>query len=1083
MTAVPPPEPKRVTDEELAQKYGIHLATRLHSDGADKQATWADIDDDEDDWQPEAIEWADGTKAPLPSHDSPRPEPAKPAAPSTAPAPAAPDNKPPPTVLQPPKNDKPASPGPSMTSSLKLGGGKGLVLKGGGLEKLTLVAKPPAPQAAVKSPWAPLPHVDKTAPIITELPQRQQQRYNNRSNYEAGRDRMPPPPEIAADDFSRGWREGQHGGNRELYNSQSGRYEPVGDGRRGSRNDMHAGPPHLMQRRYEMQGPAEPSSAFQTHRDHATDLSYGRRRTSSNVSGASGLYGRRLSRGQEGYPPHDIPDGRRGSYVHGGPESLRGQSPGGQLRQNYPPPPSQVQARASPVAAHSSMVPGHSPLATAPPVQAPAAPLIDEVELQKKIMKDGRELARKRRLEQEAKEEAERKERIRLKLEAMGPPPEKKKPETPKEEKAVPTQIQTRDSPPKPPANDESGEVKQYGVMKVHPPGRVQSHASAAEQGFSRQEPPQTRDDMQTSGRRLSAHGGPEKEPDQEHLLHNSQPSSPGRVTNWTSSGQHQNQNRSVWGPPTADRTLGNGTFNPELSTQAAQMAQGGPGPIGSPLNNRGNGQYPSRPREPYGQRPAPIGPPSRQQEQRQTSGAAPGGWTAALSTRTPEDDVRRRMEGERELLTRPGEQQTAFKETWRPAHIGEDGRRVSSGPTQVIMDRPAVNATNWDYTGRPRQEDIPPHTSIEHGVSPQQPWAQSSLQDVTSMAPLPSRGSRFFPQARNVSREMPAPEPYTRSGSPSPPPPTMWGHPAYDGDARHPQVSLPRTPPVVRLPPAPVLAPIAPPKPVSFAQAAAAAAVTPTGPRTPPVAIPLQRGASSTGEFTGGWQDKINNLMGRKASPPKTHALAVNSSSKYALDQSVSQVPAISFPGFSGRSDHGEIESKPMAEECFEEQEMGFVPVVKVPRDAPKNAYDFCSAPKPLHRKFWVNDAVSAYEVGQPAVYLRDRQAEVINVRFPGMSEEDAKTVLREVGKRPSYNRPGRGRGAGPRNPSTYTRGGRGRGDNLGPNNGGSPAQDGSAPSTPGATQRGGRGRGGFGGASWTSRHGTPPSAVNANA
>ena len=115
---------------------------------------------------------------------------------------------------------------------------------------------------------------------------------------------------------------------------------------------------------------------------------------------------------------------------------MRMQSPAGQTgRRPYP---QQPQSWQSPASAHAQLALAHGHQ----PVQTPPAVIEDEVELQKKIMRESRELARKRRLEQEAKEEAERKERIRLKLEAMGPPPEPKK----KKEEEKPA------TPPAPPA-------------------------------------------------------------------------------------------------------------------------------------------------------------------------------------------------------------------------------------------------------------------------------------------------------------------------------------------------------------------------------------------------------------------------------------------------------------------------------------------------------------------------------------------------------------------------------------------------------------------------------------------------------
>jgi hypothetical protein len=91
---------------------------------------------------------------------------------------------------------------------------------------------------------------------------------------------------------------------------------------------------------------------------------------------------------------------------------------------------------------HGQMVPPSS--ASADNQSQPTSAVYeDPLEVQKKIMRQTRELAIKRRQEEEAKEEAARKERIRIKLEAMGPPPETKKKSSPQEAKVTPTQIQT----------------------------------------------------------------------------------------------------------------------------------------------------------------------------------------------------------------------------------------------------------------------------------------------------------------------------------------------------------------------------------------------------------------------------------------------------------------------------------------------------------------------------------------------------------------------------------------------------------------------------------------------------------------
>ena len=64
-------------------------------------------------------------------------------------------------------------------------------------------------------------------------------------------------------------------------------------------------------------GPAEPSAAFQTHRSsHPESGHWGRRRASSNVSGGSGSFGRRMSIGRPDGPAKPY-EGRRGSQVNG----------------------------------------------------------------------------------------------------------------------------------------------------------------------------------------------------------------------------------------------------------------------------------------------------------------------------------------------------------------------------------------------------------------------------------------------------------------------------------------------------------------------------------------------------------------------------------------------------------------------------------------------------------------------------------------------------------------------------------------------------------------------------------------------
>ncbi|KFZ09629.1 hypothetical protein V502_08602 [Pseudogymnoascus sp. VKM F-4520 (FW-2644)] len=1078
----PTPEPKRVTDEELAQKYGIHLATRLQSDDPGRQANWADIDDDDDDWAPQSIEWSDGTKISMPQQvDDLVPELPKPA---------------PPIAVN--DTEKTASPSLPVASTMKLGSmaggtGRGLVLKGAS-DKPTLVAKPPALPTPAKSPWAPLPPMDKAAPIVTDIPSQSQQapRFGSRDPH--GFDGMPSPAkEIAADDFSRSWRDGNAGASKELYNSQSGRYEPVNDGRRGSRNEAHPRQLALLQRHHETQGPAEPSAAFQTHRANLQDPSYGRRRASSNVSGGSGNYGRRLSRGQESYPPQDTLGARRGSLVAVSDEPLHSPSSHPSQRPNQQ---QQWQSRASPVVSHASPA---SVLAQPAVSSTPGIPLEDEVELQKKIMRESRELARKRRLDEEAREEAERKERIRLKLEAMGPPPETKKPkkDTPKEEKATPIQIQAREPalksavPPKLPASESTGEVKQYGMMKVHPPEPVKAAAAATIEPRSKEK---ASDEVHINGiiPEAPSRGGLEAQapPTQPQSWHSSQSSAPDRgFPPWSNPASHPAQGRNVWGPPTNDRTLGNGTFNPELSVQSSQIAQVGPGPIGPPTNNRANGQFQGRGRDHYAQRPAPIAPPTRHQEHRP---AMASGWTSGnIQSRLAEDDARILAEQEIAQASRSDDIVAPIKDTWRQVTLSSDGQRTEANvPSHSIVpgSSPSGVPTWSDYSVRPRHDEPSQYQPTEQGGLWPQGHANETPSTSTSGALPPSRGSRFFPQVRELPRDALVEErQYSRPGSPSPPPPTMAGHPVYDGDVARPHVSLPRPPPVVKLPPAPVLAPIAPPKPASFAAAAAAAG--PAGPISPllprsQVINTQSTNPKSQSPAAGGWQDKINSLMGRRTSPPKSHALAVDSSSKHALDQSISQIPSatVSLPGVPAASDEENVyETKPMAEECFEEQEMGYVPTVKVPNKAPDAAY-FLAAPqvKPLPRKFVVSDVTSANSLNFSPQLNND--GEIVLVLLPGMEANKRVTIAHKSEPRQKSNprRSGQGRGNSQRHgPSPHSRGGRSRDTST---TFPTASTDQGSPSTSQGTSapHRGRGRGGLGN-NWANRSTTtPPNAIN---
>lgn len=493
---VPPPPPKQFTDEELKQQYGIHLATRLQADESGKEAKWADIDDDEDDWAPETVEWMDGTKSTVAATENQTlPDEPKPTTETETPTEAGKPVLASSSSLQRPSSASGTKtilkPGIHTLTSSKAG----LVLKGGP-EKQTLVAKPSAP-APVKSPWAQLPPVDKVSPVQINPPAQPPAptRFSQRDPH--GFDALPPAPasarEFAPDDLNRSWRDDR--GNKELFNPHNGRYEPVNDMRRGSFRDNNFRQPSVLQRPSQQGGPAEPSAAFQTSRSSAAEgPSWGRRRNSSNVSGGSG---RRMSFGRlPDIPPVPLDmQHRRGSQSLTSSEiATPTETPRAGLPQNrahFP------ERGVSPADQNHSWTQKSSPNASyAQPAspygsvgssgvgeiaQGAMLPMEDAVERQKRLMREKLErakLEKQRQQEEEAKQEAAKKERLRLKLEAMGvhgdhknkvknasPPLPTEK--SPKRDKAIPAPIQ---SPPKPPVPTSEGEIAQYGLIKVHQP-------------------------------------------------------------------------------------------------------------------------------------------------------------------------------------------------------------------------------------------------------------------------------------------------------------------------------------------------------------------------------------------------------------------------------------------------------------------------------------------------------------------------------------------------------------------------------------------------------------------------------------
>ncbi|KAI0482003.1 hypothetical protein GGR56DRAFT_164952 [Xylariaceae sp. FL0804] len=1002
----PPTEQKKLSDEQLKDR-GIHMAARLGPEDLKGQSNWADIEDDEE-WVPDTITWTDGTKITLPQADEIVPSP------PIAPASVA--------------KDKPKSPAPLPDANVSplvkpgvLASGKGLVLKGAP-EKPTLVAKPPAPPTPVKSPWATLPPVEKVSPLAMDLPnQAQPPRYPLRDASNTKSTPTPPPAkEIAADDFSRSpWRDNS---NRELFNSQSGRYEPVSD-RRGSRNDIPSRQPAVLQRpiHHEQQGPAEPSAAFQTSRSSAQEGPYGRRRGSSNVSGGSGNFIPRMAG-----KPHDMvipqPEHSAG-LAHGtpipaaadaeSPASSRAFSPSSTL------PGTKAQAVHSPMPPLAAIQPQNQPVMQAPPPEMPPTdePLRD-VNLeneQKEFMKKRREEAIRRRLEEEQREEQARKARLAEKLKALGPAPERKSAKKEAGKDAVPSYVMQRTGipaslaarsntePNEPVEADSSNSLAPLDAAGVpSKPADAANNGSAIVSGpkndtrtsdGERQPSFSTNTKVHSPPTQPAAHGQatapwPEANPPAE------------RYQPWPRGSPAAPKN--VWGAPGNDRSLGNGTFSAGIGPLQGSQ----PAPVANPS-----------------QKPNPIGPPRSAQPNRMAPIGPPRVQNAWNNFDAKADDARRRDERRQEMEARQARGENVLppviKDKWHAVGLNHDGMRFSNEERRPLEHGgPARNERDA------RQREEPEATRLQHSHPT---GAVPTVTATPGSTTQPRGGSRFFPTSKDDSTRDGPSEQGSRTKSPTPPPPTADGHPVYDGDATRPHVALPPQKPRVKLPPSSQPAaprPLAPVnKPNSYS--AAAAAPLQRGPMPPVGARPSSRGKPYNGisqkpqEMMSqeNWQEKINSLMGKKATSP-AKSIPVDSSSIPSLelhpyDSATVSMPCLS-PSYTDSTEDSCFTSRGMAEECFGEQEMGSLPAVHLPLDAPEAAWqpvtpNWSNIPMKLRVEALASEA---YKI--PYDYVEGRS--VIRILTPGMT--DIKTVQAPIFNPRSASNPRRQghRGSGSR-------------------------------------------------------------------
>ncbi|KAF9887033.1 hypothetical protein FE257_010649 [Aspergillus nanangensis] len=1050
--------PKHLTDEELKQQYGIHMTSRIQEDGGGTESKWADIDDDEEDWAPETIEWTDGTKTNLTQVEPP---------PITNQDVQPPEFKdevlpPRPDVTSVPREMATFAPKPTTLvgpnpTVLRLGANaerqarSASIMSKGSNEKSPSLSASPAP---AKSPWATLPPVEKTSPVISQVqlqpPMRNVAREPHQHVYD-GYSGVVPPKEIAADDFNRSWKEIQSG-TRELYNSRSGRYEPVSETRKGTwRTEQHFRTPSLLQRPAsgEHGGPAEPSPAFQTHRSSGHDgAHWTRRRTSSNVSGGSGSFGRRLSisRPDIAQKPFET---RRGSQAngmieppmfgreHGPPKEARDPSPSRRIPgvSRYPHGPPSVHENAGPPLPPPSDDAAAAAIAAATAGAQPAvpqAPQEDAVVMQERIMKEKRMEARQRRIEQEEKEEAAKRERIRQKLEALGPVPDKSKArkdsiDAGKIEATSPST--TALSPPKPPVPEPTGEPKQYGMMKVHHPDTVKKFVErdrnaekSVSMPHSRRAPSPAREpkpepstynglpqhaDSETSGQ--------EKVSEAQADEQSSQWRGPGinvsgPYTTWSSNPKLVGASPALsnpWKPLSNDKTLGNGIFEQglggfqarDISLRNLGLDQSSVTPASQPFSAPSRSPQESASLSPLPSpgtrhvsyealnpisRPAPIGPPSSQSSHWQpdhlhTGTAAWNNFHAVATKREVEENEKLRHEMPA-IRDGPASLQVNFNETWRQVRTGEQ-----AGQRQIVGISRSADGN------APIAKPLP---GFDHPVS-SLPFTEAPTRPLVS---VPARSSRFFPQATEVHKKPAVDEgDYTRSPSP-PPPEEMSNHPVYTGDSHRPLVHLPGPKPIVKLPPKAVASPQPPP---TFASMAAA----------PPRVAPVSTATS--------WQEKINTLFGKKTVvPEKKNSLAVSSASKEPLDVQLHiAAVSVSLPQYEELPmGDGELTAKQVeeAEQIFEDREIGSLPVVQVPASAPAAAWH--AAPPPsqsrLRSKNLKSMQVHSVEPFFVGFYDKDSSGNYrVSIRLPG--ETVAKTMVLQ---RKSGGHPHR-----PRGPSGY--------------------------------------------------------------
>ena len=998
----PQATPKQMTDEELRQQYGIQLASRPADSGDGKEAKWADIDDDEDDWAPDTIEWSDGTKINLSQVESSTPTREQLAVTADSKEVKQPENRdarstapkissigPKATVLKLGSSAQPKSPSfETPTPTSKAPG-----------EKPTLVAKP-SPAPPPKNPWAQLPPVDKI-PLVTPPVQQLTSRFGQRESqsFEAmAPPSQPPPPakEIAADDFSRLPRDLANGTPRELFNSQSGRYEPVPEGRRAAKRDQGFRTPSVLQRpsQSDVYGPAEPSPAFQTNRSQQDVSQWRRRRASSTISGEAGILGRRTSVSQA--PKEAIQ--RRDSQLEQIQAAIDSSSRPSESAT------SPAVSHAQSIASQSSAV-AHAPQVlpaqdlTAPGLQSPTTSVppvghtIEEVKMQKSLMKEKAEAAHKRRQDEEQRQEAERRERLRLKMEKLGLTDDRmgKRASEPEESAQSPkvvleaakkakddVPIEAQDptkalSPPKPPVPIVNGEPQQYGLMKVHAPQVIAPLSPSAEKrpvvqvdasqdsrrdirpSWPTEPAPQLNGDLvqkQTSPTPLSLASERDKLFDHLPQRLSPIPPAPNGHPAWGqhSMATHSTTGGNVWAAPANHKGLGNGDFQKRMQIPPTQSPfppqhlvhpQPPPQPIGTPRQPQHSG--PVLPESPIVSLPqkqsshaaaseslAPSANQSRVHLPHVTPSLDQNLSTIPRVTMPQREPPKGGMAVWADFSNNPSSYDAKIREKLDQEHAALLAEHEKSG--KPFSTGPILNET-WKQVSK---SDALGTRHVIGTVKTQRDFTTSE----PALAPVAPR-SRYQDIFNQNHQSYQNQLPMIRPGSPSPPPADIESHPVWVNPKR-PVVNLPGSKvrsldEIERINPKPIVK-LPPPK--SFN----AAGITGLEPQ-PPLVGSLSPVRAMPFITNPTWQDRINGLFDRKA--------VLDRRSSDTDDFSFSK-PSIDFLHFGATPvtlpsptllDKGTPqmpEKNPEDEEAlFEERDFGSVPTVNVPAMAPPLAWN----------------------------------------------------------------------------------------------------------------------------------------------